>query len=425
MLSLHIVTPEISLKIFRSLYSAILIFSYPLLFLFSLFNSKLKASRKGQGRADEIAEYLENNRNIIWFHAASAGEYEQISTLANKLYLTDRYRLILSVSSSTIMEKLTDHHIFEAVFYNPWDLPIRCAHYVNRIRPDIYINTRHDIWFNLLFSLKKAGTKTVLINANLYEGSTRLKWPFKGFNIAAFSLFDRIYTASEYNHKFLSQLIKTPVYITGDTRFDRVYERKENNIRNILPENILQDNTIIYGSAVDSDMPILLSAIGHEMSRFGVYVHLIVPHETDSGHLQAWKDLFSSINIKALLIEDFDRFTGEEVLIWNSVGQLADLYKYASHAYVGAGFSTGVHNVLEPAVYGIPVAHGPYFEILSEAIEMADKKISHIIHRPEDLIDFYELLPGSSDYKDNALITHEFAHSRIGASDRIIKDLGL
>ena len=410
----------------------ILIFFYPLIFFWSLFNNKLKESRKGQGRAKEIRNLLdsnsENNRPVIWLHAASAGEFEQISPLIDLLYLADTYRLILSVSSSTIMNKIENDPRLISIFYNPWDLPFRTMNYVNQIQPDYYINTRHDIWFNLLCAFKNKNIPTILINANLYKSSKRLKFPWLGINKAMFAAYSSVFTATEYNKKLLKLLYNKEITVSGDTRFDRVYKRMQANKGNLLPDVVKSRcNIICYGSVVTSDMTIIQKAILDHNAELKInnLKHLIVPHEVDEQHLCEWESLFKNSSSQCIRKSKFSHYNNEDIIIWDTVGELADLYGECQLAYVGAGFSTGVHNVIEPAIYGIPVAYGPYFEILSEAIELKEKDISKVIYTSEDLNSFLKLLDQPEKYKNLSEGSENYVMDGVGASKRIIESLKL
>ncbi|HDR05516.1 MAG TPA: hypothetical protein ENN84_09800, partial [Candidatus Marinimicrobia bacterium] len=167
------------MSFWQIIYSVLLILAYPFLIFGSLINQKLKASRRGQTAIwPKLAEFKKNRqpgRKVIWLHAASAGEFEQLQPLIKRLSAGD-YHLVQTVTSVTIFQKINDDPRFDCICFLPWDLPRRTQRFIRELKPHIFINTRHDLWFNLLSACRLEKVPTVLINANLYEASSRLRW---------------------------------------------------------------------------------------------------------------------------------------------------------------------------------------------------------------------------------------------------------
>jgi 3-deoxy-D-manno-octulosonic-acid transferase len=417
-----------TLILFQFIYNILTGLLYPFLLVASFFHSKLGASRNGQRDIWQKLDAFNNKRipgkKVIWLHAASAGEFEQLQPLINRLF-NRNYHLVQTVTSVTIFRKIKDDPRFDCLCYLPWDLSGRSRRFVQMLKPDIFINTRHDLWFNLLRACRLEKVPTVLVNANLYTASTRLRWWNRPFQRALFSQIDHLFTANEAIAALLKQLYFGEIHISGDTRLDRVWERAQANFRDFLPEKIRQSGReiIIYGSVVESDLNIVTEAIiQNETSKM---LHIIVPHEIAENDLQPWEAVLTAAGVKNIRKNHLEEWNGESVIIWNAVGELADLYKEAQLAYVGAGFSTGVHNVTEPAVYGIPVAFGPKYDILAEAIEMADMQIATVIIEISDLMRFCRLLKDTNQYKTLCQQTKAYVDSRRGATDKIIEKLRL
>ncbi len=411
---------------FFILYNILLFLAAPFIYLFSVIDPKLRESGREQKNPLDIAEACrKSGKAVIWMHAASAGEFEQIRPLAERLFVTDKYALILSVSSKTIMDKVRNDPRFTVIFYNPWDFPVRTRNFVKTIRPTLYLNTRHDLWFNLLRSLKREAVPVIQVNTNMYAGSRRLRVPFRSFNRSLFGMIDILFTSTDYNRKLIELVYDGEIIVSGDTRFDQVVERKNRNTGNILPDQAKKSKVCIYGSLVDSDQSIVSPAVLESLQADSSLLHVLVPHEVDTETLERWEALFKHSIYSVQRISTLKEEKKADILIWDRVGQLADLYGEGDLAYVGAGFSTGVHNVIEPAVYGIPVAYGPRYEILSEAIELAEQNISFVINNKHDLLNFYKLLDQPDRYEQIARETLDYVRTRSGASDRILKRLKL
>jgi len=417
-----------SAAVYSFIYNILLILAYPLVLLLSRFDRKLNASRRGQLNRQALLELRASlNKPVLWFHAASGGELEQLITLAERLYLADRYSLILSISSKTIEKKAKGLYYFEQVFYAPWDLPRRTLNYVEILKPLMYINTRHDLWFNLLKQFKRNAIPSVLINANLYPGSGRLKSWSKPFNRLIFKQITHIFAVSERNRLLLQEFTGRSVLQTGDTRFDRVSTRKLGKNGLLLPDRSSEnlEPRIIYGSSIDSDMQIILDSIEKCKNSKLSLQHILVPHETDDLSIRKWEGLFQSRGIASQRRSRDGKPSVQHVLIWDRVGELADLYGESELAYVGAGFSSGVHNVIEPAVYGIPVAYGPEDALLDEAFEMRELNVSYPVYDSEDLFQFLQLTHDPDEYVRACRKTLNYVEQRLGATERILQALKL
>jgi len=247
--------------LFYITYNFLLILVFPIFWVVSFFNHKLRDGLSGQR---EIADHLKRfNRKrdpmkkVIWLHAASAGEFEQMKPLVSRLAGDSRYHLIQTVTSPTIYLKIFTDKRFDAVIYLPWDLPWRVSRFIRRLQPTIFINTRHDLWPNLLRSLKKNHVPSILINANLYGSSKRLRPYWRWINRIVFNQIDHIFTGTGRLAENLRRLYNGKVVVVGDTRFDQVFERAQRNEHAWLPSEIVRDRpVVIYGSVVDSDFRI-------------------------------------------------------------------------------------------------------------------------------------------------------------------------
>lgn len=416
------------------LYFIYLIFS-PILWIslrvVGLFNIKVKRhlhdeSKTWQEAFEKIRKF-KNNRRIVLFHSASAGEFEQIKPILRRVDRS-KYFILQTFFSPTIYEKEKDSALLDAVCYQPFDFLWSVLRFFSKFKPDIYIITRHDVWPNHVYISKLMEIKTYLINGNLYKESSRLKFPLILFNRWVYNNFDLIMTGSERLSSNFQKLVSVEkIIITGDSRFDQILERKEHNIVESFPKKFLGSKNIIFGSIIDSDFDIVFGAITQFYSNGDTSLQkknnriIIVPHEVDEKTLQTIETRLEKIGISSQRFAKINETIEANVLIVDTVGILADLYKYADLAYVGAGFGAGVHSVIEPAAYGCIIAFGPNIKILDEAISLYNLKLGKMIFSVENLTDFFNLINDLYKVETLKKSVLRFVEKNSNASEKIIK----
>ena len=403
-------------------YNVFITLAVPFIWIAAYFNDKLGGSLNGQKSLQ--SNVLSFNKSIqdrpkpvIWTHAASAGEFEQLRPVLARLASLDVY-IYQTFTSATIYYKASQDKVFDGVSFLPWDLFFKVDRFVTQLKPDLFINTRHDIWPNLLLVMQRHGVRNILINANLYPKSRRLLPGARQVNRVIFDQISQVYTGSNDLAGLLKQIYSGPVSVVGDTRFDQVHERAKINQNVLISEKYITDcRVIIYGSVGNSDLRVITSAISNTLTD-KAFRHIIVPHETSERDLIPWQTELFRQNIRSIRKSELDQFDDEPVIIWDSVGQLADLYKYATLAFIGAGFGAGVHSVTEAAIYHVPSAHGPKFDILAEATELVEEGLSTVVNSSDELSDF--LTQPEETIVELSKRIEIFVNSRVGASDRIM-----
>ena len=405
----------------------------PIIFSFiifsSIFNAKIRShlldARKSVRLAKSKIDLSGKDKKVILFHAASAGEYEQLKPILKEID-SAKYFVLLTFFSPTIFKKEKYSQLADAVCYHPFDLPWSAILFFIRLKPQKYIITRHDIWPFHLYFARLMGIQTIFINANLYLNSSRFNFGLTSFNRWVFYQFDLILTGSEtLKNTILSLAPKSTVKITGDSRFDQVIQRSRNSRRDLLPSIFESSKNIILGSTVSSDLPILsqtFDALGENF--FGADIRLIiVPHELGNSNLLQLEKLLLEKDLSYKRITEFKEFDSPQVLIVNKVGILADLYASAKIAYIGAGFSSGVHSVIEPAVHKCAVVYGPRVDILDEAVEMTQIGAGLMIHNGSELAEFFQKISHLPEIKKLGNRAYEFIIEKEYASTRIINEI--
>lgn len=397
----------------------------------SIFNHKIRTRFRDLQISWESAlikiKQEKSKRKLIILHAASAGEFEQLKPILRRID-HDKYFVLQSFFSPTIFEKEKDSSLFDAVCYLPFDFAGSVYLFFKKFQPEILIITRHDIWPTHLFFAKLFKVKTYLINGNLYDESSRLKWPLKALNSWVFKHFDLVIAGSERLANNFKKLVSNDKIITiSDTRFDQIIERKKQNKTEHFPKNICDSKNIIFGSIIESDFDVVFGAIkirypNGDKSLNNLENRLIfVPHEVDEKTLLKIENKLAKNKISAQRFSQMKDKIEANAVIVDSVGILADLYKYADLAYIGAGFGAGVHSVIEPAVYGCAVSFGPNIKILDEAISMHNLNLGKMTFSANDLAVFFNLMNNSSKLKMLKEATFKFVEDNSHGSEKIIK----
>jgi len=394
------------------------------------FNKKIRTRLLQQtpARRKALAKVRRDrgSRTLILFHAASAGEFEQLKPVLARID-RDRYFILQTFYSPTIFSEEQDSDYFDAVCYQPFDFPWSVSRFFRDFEPRTYVITRHDIWPNHVFFARRRGIRVYLINANMYEGSARLKWPLRGFNRWLFGNFDMIMTGSESLRTNLSKLVAPEhIVVTGDTRFDRIVERKTERKEVRFPEEMLETENIILGSISASDHDVVFGGLAMRYENGDASLEqrghrlIIVPHEVDERELANVEERCRKMG---LAVQRYSAMNGglvSRTVLVDAVGILADLYAYAKLAYVGGGFGAGVHSVTEPAVYGVAVSFGPGISILDEAVALHESGIGSVVRSPEEFSEFLSLLSKTDELRALSSRTLKFVEESCGAADRVL-----
>ena len=380
-------------------------FFFLLIHIIKFFNSKIYNHIKYEKESfynvlNSISKINRNEKKILIFHAASAGEFEQLKPILTKIS-RNKYFIIQSFTSPTIYNKESLNKLFDICCYHPYDLWWSSYMFFSKINPDAYIITRQDIWPIHLFIANKLNIKIFYINANLHKKSIWIKPFIKQFSKAIFKNLSLclVPTKNVYN-QFIKIINKDKLIITGDSRFDQVIDRsKINKAIDYLPKVFSKSSNIIFGSYDIYDEKYILYGLDkmYENNNDSLveYNHriLLVPHEVNDETIERMKKSLKEIGFTYQLLSALNKNHEDfRVLIIDKVGILADLYRICNLAYVGSGFSDGVHSVIEPGIHGCAVGFGPNIELLEEAKSIYNKKIGIKINNKDDMFNFLSLI---------------------------------
>lgn len=375
----------------------------------------------------EMQKWLEKNKNknnYVLFHAASLGEFEHIKPLLIKLKEKYQTTNVLTFFSPSGYKNVKDTPGLDFYLYMPFDFPSHWKKLYKILEPKILIISKHDVWPMQIWQAKQMNIHTFLVNASLPEKSSRTKPLIKNFQKHVYRDFSKIFTISEEDGtRFSKHYPRCSVKVIGDTKYDQVSIRKtEAKKKNLLPESWYKNKWIyLAGSIWPEDEKQIMNGLINLLTNFDNVNLIIAPHEPNKKFIHLIETKLSQWGI--IKFTQIKEISTERVLLIDTIGQLADLYQYAHAAYVGGSFKQGIHNVMEPAIYGIPVIYGPIHENSYEAICLAKSEGGIIIEDESRFTERVNSLVKNNSYREK-IGENAFAYvqKNIGATDKIIKN---
>ncbi len=327
-----------------------------------------KVRRGIRGRVtlfDELESKVRKLRpgHRVWFHASSLGEFEQAKPIISELKrrMPD-IQVIASFFSPSGYDHSRKYQLADVITYLPFDTPGNVRRFLDLIQPTVAVMVRYDVWPNLIWELKARSIPTMVANATMRETSPRLLPVVRNFHHYLYGAIGDILTVSGEDVKAFREfgLNGSTLEAIGDTRYDQVCARSaEARKRHLLPESVVRGKRVfVIGSSWPEDEEVIIPAFLEIRREIPNLLLVIVPHEPTLEHIEDLERKFNG-SVATLRFSALNEYAGEAVIIVDSIGILLVLYASAHVAYVGGSFRQGIHNVLEAAVYGIPVVFGP------------------------------------------------------------------
>ncbi|WP_435134606.1 3-deoxy-D-manno-octulosonic acid transferase [Formosa sp. A9] len=345
-----------------------------LLKVVALFNTKIKQGVDGRKQTFTIlAKHLQPSDLTLWFHCASLGEYEQGLPVFNELKkIYPKHKVVLTFFSPSGYEIRKNAPVADCVVYLPLDTPYNAKRFINAVKPELTVFVKYDIWPNYLLTLKTQNRNAILISALFRKNQSYFKGYGKFMRDALFG-FSHIFTQDEASKSLLKSINYNAVTVSGDTRFDRVSNQLQTDNTLEFIKTFKQNNIcVVAGSTWPEDEAFLIHYINQNKNNAVKYI--IAPHNIKSNQIQ---HLQNSLNVQSVLYSEMNSATliQAKVLIINTIGLLTKIYNYANIAYVGGAVgTTGLHNTLEPAVFGCPIIIGSHYQKFPEAKAMIAQK---------------------------------------------------
>ena len=339
----------------------------------SLFSKKVRKRIIGIGQTFTLLRrHIKPSDRVVWFHAASLGEFEQGRPLMERLGKEHpEYKILLTFFSPSGYEVRKNYEGADLVCYIPFDTPGNVYSFIRYAHPEIAVFIKYEFWTNFLTTLHKRGTKVYSVSSIFRDDQHFFKW--YGC-IKPLKQFDHLFVQNQHSKNILANHGITCTTVVGDTRLDRVIDIK--NAASPLPivERFAGDAPrFIAGSSWGPDEEIYIPYFAkHKDWRL-----IIAPHVISESHLKDIERLLADNGIRSLRYTSLEASpssvphdTSGTALIVNCFGKLSSIYRYGKVALVGGGFGVGIHNVPEAAVYGIPVLFGPNNRKFREAQDL-------------------------------------------------------
>lgn len=391
--------------------------------IYSLFNEKVRKMWRGERDAFRVLrQKVDPNARYVWFHAASLGEFEQGRPLMEQLKREHpEIKILLTFFSPSGYEVRKNYEGADIICYLPLDTIGNARRFLRIIRPEMAFFIKYEFWYNYLHILKHRGVPVYSVSSIFREGQVFFRWYGRQYGMVL-KCFTHFYVQNELSKKLLAQIGLNNVTVTGDTRFDRVLQIKEQAKQLSIVEQFAKGHKVfIAGSSWQPDEEIFIKYFNEHRD----WRLVIAPHVIGEDHLQQIEKLLEGRKVARYTNEPAD-IEDYEVLIINCFGLLSSIYRYADVTYVGGGFGVGIHNTLEAAVWDVPVIFGPNNERFQEAQALKACKGGFEISCYENFAALMDRFDSNSDKLHEAgQQAGAYVQQLAGATKQILSDIKL
>jgi len=405
----------------KFLYNIGILFFSMLAALLSPFNSKASLWVKGRRNwKEKIRGKINETDKTVWIHCASLGEFEQgrpvIEAIKKEI---PGLKIVLTFFSSSGYEIRKNYANADCISYLPVDSPGNAERFINLIRPEFVIFVKYEFWNNYISELYKRDIPLYLISSIFRPGQHFFSW-YGSFFRTILEKFRIIFVQDTSSRDLLSGIGLKNVIVAGDTRFDRVMQLT-GSARQITAIEKFKggEKMFLAGSSWKPDEEILAQYINKYPSKMK---WVFAPHEIEKSNIERLEKLFE---VKTIRFSEFSEENSDaRVLIIDNIGMLSSAYKYASIAAVGGGFGKGIHNILEPACWGIPVLFGPRHEKFMEAVQLKHAGGAKSFTNFSEFEEILNLWRDNDEiYSQAATIAGKYVSDNTGATAIILKEI--
>lgn len=433
------------------IYNLVVLLTQFVVEIIALFSPKIKLFVDGRKAVFEtLALKINTSDKTIWFHAASLGEYEQGLPVMEKIKEKfPTHKIVLTFFSPSGYEVRKNNSVADITVYLPLDTKSNVKRFLDLVHPEKVFFIKYEYWPNYLNELGKREIDTFLISGIFRENQLFFKW-YGGFYRNALKNFKHFFVQNDSSKQLIKSIGFTNVTVSGDTRFDRVVAilERDNSLDfiedflSVHPEASRESSgvraesrtqtTIVIGSSWPKDEELLVKYI-NDFSTDDIKF-IIAPHNIKQEQIS---NLKSQITKKTILYSEFsktnempnkvqhDKLSDYNVFIIDTIGILTKIYSYADIAYVGGGFGNpGVHNILEPATFGVPIVIGPNYSHFAEATALVHQRGCISISNQNELNQAFDLLVQNTDERhEKGHICSTFVQMNKGATKKILKHI--
>ncbi len=389
----------------------------------SLFNTKARKWINGRKNIfDDIRHFSDGPKPVAWFHCASLGEFEQGRPVIEAFRLKHpQYRILLTFFSPSGFEVRKNYTHADHICYLPADTPENARRFVEIVNPDFVVFVKYEYWLNYINKITGRNIPMYILSATFRTDQFFFKWYGK-WSLKSLKKITRFFVQTKESAKLLEKHGISQITVTGDTRFDRVstIAREAASLPVIEQFSESQKIMIVAGSTWQPDELLLSKLLNEFPEKFKL---IIAPHEIHESHLKTIEHQFLNNTIRYSTLPKTGT-TDSNVLIIDSIGMLSKLYRYAKISYIGGGFGAGIHNILEAAVYGVPVLFGPNHHKFQEALDLIASGGAYAINSYEG---FKKTILNLSDninaWQKSADASNSYVAGKCGATTKVISEL--
>tara|TARA_R110000868_G_scaffold352396_2_gene613650 strand:- start:908 stop:2134 length:1227 start_codon:yes stop_codon:yes gene_type:complete len=355
-------------------------------------------------------------RKVIWFHAASLGEFEQGRPLLEKFKKEqEQYFILLSFFSPSGYEIHKNYAKADHICYLPLDTKQNAKKFLSIVQPEMAIFIKYEFWFNYLKQLQKRNSKSYLVSGIFNKNFIFFQW-YGGWFRNKLDLFEHFFLQDEYSKLLLEKVGLKNCTVTGDTRFDRVIELRKTEFNKPLIERFCTNKKVmILGSAWEKEMEFARKFSEESEEWF----FIIAPHEINSEKIDSYLQSLKVRGIKLSNSSDSQNLSEYKVLVIDQIGLLSKIYRFANVAFIGGGFGKGIHNLLEAAVYEVPVIFGPNYSFFKEAKDLIACGGGFSISNYAEFQQIVSTLSKEENIQKAASASKKYVLSEAGATNKI------
>lgn len=396
-----------------------------------LFNKKIRSGISGRKKLFEqlIIDLtgIDRKKKMVWFHSSSMGEFEQAKPIIERLREEKNINLIVTFFSPSGYLNSRNYPYADVISYLPFDTPALISRFISLVRPGLVIFMRYDFWPNIIWTIKSKKIPWMIVDATMQKNSKRKLPVAKNFHKSLFGSVSKILSVSQIDSDNFKDfgINADQLKAVGDTRFDRVYKKSlAAREKHLFKDGLFDGKKIfVFGSSWPSDEDVVLPAFLKLMKYDQNVIMILAPHEPTEIHLESIEGYFSGIT-KTIRFSYMNNYNNERVILIDSIGILLTLYFYADAAYVGGSFKQGIHNVLEPAVYGIPVLFGPKHQNSQEALKLVGLGSGLVVKNKRDMYRSLRKIFSDESYRNRlGEISSGYVKENIGATERILNEI--
>lgn len=387
----------------------------------ALFNKKTRLWVTGRfGWRRKIKQWNCASGQVLWFHAASLGEFEQgLPVMEYMKKLMPASRLVLTFYSPSGYEVRKNFEKADLVAYLPLDTPYNARKFINHIKPIAAFFIKYEFWHGYLKQLHERHIPCFLISGIFRPDQAFFRWYGFWFR-NNLEMFSHLFVQDKISGSLLNSMGILPVTVSGDTRFDRVAAHAANTKPIAIAANFSESCfCLVAGSTWPTDEDLLIEYINKAP---GDMKFILAPHEIGRNHINHLSDLLKN---RSILHSEYNESLAKNkrVLIIDNIGMLSSLYRYSHCAYIGGGFGKGIHNILEAAVFGIPVIFGPIYHKAREAVELIESGAAFCVKSQAELTDIINKLATDRQFlEQTSRKARSYVEQNTGATEVIVRN---